>query len=218
MVETSQGGRHGLIIDGRTNTISATKLYIIAIQGVRVWIRNGIAAVKNPEFVSFYGLEVDFPQYESVRIDAGQRYYFTDTMINQSYERTNIAIGTSNPTSVKTVTFHGGFCTSAYYSGIDIQGTCVCIQGMNILANNRIGTAAGIEVYAPAQNVTIAGNTLGDQDNITQLYGVRVWDSVDIFSITGNSAWYNAYAGIRVVPGLSGGRREVVANTGYTVL
>src|SRR5262249_31521064 len=72
----TDGKRHGLIIDGFVDTVSVNKLYILAMQGAAVWFRNFVGAASNPEFASFYGLEVDFPQLEGIRIDVGQRLYF----------------------------------------------------------------------------------------------------------------------------------------------
>jgi hypothetical protein len=215
-----QGGRHGLIIDGAVNTVSVTKLYILAMQGAGVWIRNAISASTNPEFASFYGLEIDFPQFEGLRIEVGQRFYFTDMMIHQSHQRTNITVGLSNlPGAVKTVSFKGGFSTSANYSGMEIYGESVCVHGMNILANNRGNVdAPGIEVLSAARNTTITGNAIGDSAAITQSYGVRVWAGSNHYSIVGNTAYFNLFAGIRNIPGPAAGLREVVGNTGAVVL
>jgi hypothetical protein len=62
---------HGLILDGRVATVSAYKIYLNNTDGAGLWVRNGIGALGNPTFATFYGLESDFPYFEAVRIEAG---------------------------------------------------------------------------------------------------------------------------------------------------
>ncbi|HYO82892.1 MAG TPA: glycosyl hydrolase family 28-related protein [Bryobacteraceae bacterium] len=217
----TDGRRHGLIIDGSVNTVSVNKLYILAMQGVGVWFRNVAEASSNPEFASFYGLEVDFPQLEGIRIDVGQRLYLTDTMIHQSHERTNVAVGTDVATGVNTVSFKGGFSSGAWLSGIDIWGKDVCVQGMNILANSRSRPAesdgsAGVEVRGSARQISISSNTVGDPDK-NQAYGIRIASGASDYAIIGNLATGNKSGGIRNTPGSTAGLREVVGNTGAVV-
>jgi hypothetical protein len=217
----TDGKRHGLIIDGAVNTVSVNKLYILAMQGAGVWFRNVVGSTSNPEFASFYGLEVDFPQLEGIRIDVGQRLHFTDTMIHQSHERTNVAVGTGSPTGVNTVSFKGGFSSAAALSGMDIWGRDVCVQGMNILRNSRTRAgrsdgSAGIEILASARRISISGNTVGDPARL-QAFGIRVASGACDYAIVGNLATGNKDGGIKNVPGTSPGWREVVANTGAVV-
>ena len=217
----TDGKRHGLIIDGAVNTVSVNKLYILAMQGAGVWFRNVVQSTSNPEFASFYGLEVDFPQLEGIRIDVGQRLHFTDTMIHQSHERTNIAVGTDSATGVNTVSFKGGFSSAAALSGMDIWGQDVCVQGMNILRNSRTQAgrsdgSAGIEILGSARRISISSNTVGDPDKF-QAFGIRVASGASDYAIVGNLATGNKDGGIRNAPGTSPGLRQVVANTGVVV-
>jgi hypothetical protein len=74
---TSISDRHGLIIDGAVFTVSAHKIYFVAVEGAALWFRNSFGTTANPQFATIYGLEADFPRYEGVRIECGQRFYFT---------------------------------------------------------------------------------------------------------------------------------------------
>jgi hypothetical protein len=217
----TDGKRHGLIIDGAVNTVSVNKLYILAMQGAGVWFRNVVESTSNPEFASFYGLEVDFPQLEGIRIDVGQRLHFTDTMIHQSHERTNVAVGTDEAAGVNTVSFKGGFSSAAALSGMDIWGQDVCVQGMNILRNSRMQAgrsdgSAGIEILGSARRISISSNTVGDPDQC-QAFGIRAAGGADDYAIIGNLATGNKDGGIRNVPGAKPGLREVIGNTGAVV-
>lgn len=211
--------RHGLLIDGAVSTVSVSKLYILGMQGAGVWFRNAVGAPANPEFASFYGLEVDFPHLEGIRIEVGQRLNFTDTMIHQSADRTNIAIGTSLNTTVNTVTFKGGFSSAAEFSGLDIWASDVSVQGMNILRNSRripssSNGAPGIEIRSSAQRIAITGNTIGDPE-LLQAYGIRV--AATSYAVVGNIASDNFAGGIRAIAGSSPGIREIVGNVGTVV-
>jgi hypothetical protein len=88
-------------------------------------------------FASFYGLEIDSPQFEGIRIEVGQRLHFTDVMVHGSHERTNIAVGADPATAINTVTFKGGFSSGAALTGMDIWARDVCVEGMNVLFNAR---------------------------------------------------------------------------------
>lgn len=216
-----QGRRHGLIIDGAVNTVSSQKFYLLALQGAGIWFRNHVNAATNPEFASFYGLEIDFPQFEGIRIEVGQRLHFTDVMVHGSHERTNIAVGADPDTTVNTVTFKGGFSSGAALSGIDIWARDVCVQGMNVLFNagarrNDINGPAGLEVFHSARRVTITGNTIGDEAS-SHNFGVKVESGADEYSIVGNITSANSFGGIRNFPGRAPGQREIVGNVGSVV-
>lgn len=218
-VEGPHGDRHGLIIDGNVHTVSVSKLYILAMQGCGVWFRNAVGTAAEPNFASFYGLEVDFPQFEGIRIDHGKTLHFTDTMVHGSAERTNIAIGVEASNRVAGVTFKGGFSSGARLSGIDIWGTEVAIAAMYIHNNSGIARgnaasgAAGIEIRGPARRVAITGNTIGDE-GFGQAYGVRMAATANFYTVVGNDLSRNVGGGVFNAPGPLAGQREIVANLG----
>ena len=157
--------RHGLIIDGAVYTVSAHKIYFIHIEGAALWIRNSLHD-RNPEFATIFGLEAEFMRYEGIRIECGQRFYFTDALLHGSRQRSNIVVSDR----VNTTAFHGGFSTGGHLAGIDIFGRQVGVYGMDFLANSGVaqGAWAGIVLEAQSRMVTITGNRCGDPDNRTQ--------------------------------------------------
>jgi hypothetical protein len=200
--------RHGLIIDGAVSTISAHKIYFINVEGAALWIRNSLGTTVNPQFATMYGLEADFPRYEGIRIECGQRFYFTDTQIHGSEQRSNIVI--FEP--VNTVSFKGGFSSGARLAGMDIFGRQVSLQGMDFLANSgeRAGDWAGIVLEAPSRMVAVYGNKCGDPGNVTQSYGIQINSGADQFAVTGNVLFNNTKGGL--LNGAGTGRSKVVAN------
>jgi Pectate lyase superfamily protein len=216
-----QGRRHGIIIDGAVNTVSSSKMYLLALQGAGIWFRNFVQSPANPEFASFYGLEIDFPQLEGIRIDVGQRLHFTDLMVHGSHERTNVAVGVGPGSTVNTVSFKGGFSSGAALTGMDIWAREVCVHGMNFLFNagarrNDVNGPAGLEILHTARQVTITGNTIGDTAS-SHNFGIKVESGADHYAIVGNIAISNSFGGIRNSPGPAVGLREVVGNVGSVV-
>jgi hypothetical protein len=205
------GDVHGLIIDGAVATVSAHKLYVNNVDGVGVYIRNNIGASANPQFVTFYGLESDFPYLEAVRIENGNpsvagpgRLYFTDTQVHGSQGRANIWIGDR----VSTVSFKGGFSSGACESGFDIAGDSVSVEGVDVLSNSigstsqtshcgvATGSQPGIKLRAEAERATIFGNKVGNWEDVNlQACAVEVvaGASMTSFAIVGNSFFNNKY-------------------------
>ena len=190
---TSPPDRHGLIIDGAVYTVSAHKIYFVHIEGAALWIRNSLHD-RNPEFLTIYGLEAEFMRYEGIRIECGQRFYFTDALLHGSQRRSNIVV----LDRVNTTAFHGGFSTGAHLAGIDIFGRQIGVSGMDFLANSGIapGAWAGIVLEAQSRMVTITGNRCGDCANQTQSYGIQINAGADQFAVTGNALFHNLNPGI----------------------
>jgi len=205
--------RHGLIIDGFVSTVSAHKIYFTAVDGVGLWIRNTIGASQSPEFATFYGLEADFPYYEAIQIQHGQRFYFTDTQVHGSRSRSNIFIADG----VRTLSFKGGFSSGARYAGMDIFGRQVVVGGMEFLSNSAApsggspGAWAGLVLEGTSRMVTLFGNQSGDPVNPTwQSYGIQINSGADQFAITGNVLFNNAHGALLNDAG--SGATRVVAN------
>lgn len=186
--------RHGLIVDGAVSTVSAHKLYFIAVNGAGLWVRNNIEAKAAPQFMTIYGLEADFPRYEGIRLERGQRFYFTDTQIHGSKTRTNVLI--DEP--VNTVSFKGGFSSGAHLAGMDIFGRQISVESMDFLANSGIeaGLWAGIVLEDSSRMVTVSGNKCGDPHNVTQSFGIQINTRADQFAVTGNVLFHNVKGGL----------------------
>ena len=199
--------RHGLIIDGAVYTVSAHKIYFIHIEGAALWIRNSLHD-RNPEFATIFGLEAEFMRYEGIRIECGQRFYFTDALLHGSRQRSNIVVSDR----VNTTAFHGGFSTGGHLAGIDIFGRQVGVYGMDFLANSGVaqGAWAGIVLEAQSRMVTITGNRCGDPDNRTQSYGIQINSGADQFAVTGNALFNNVNRG--VLNGAGTGPSRIVEN------
>jgi hypothetical protein len=180
--------QHGLIVDGRVNTLSAHKLYCVNSDGAGVWFRNTMDS-SDPQFATFYGLEVDFPYLEAVRIDTGRQLYFTDAQMHGSATRSNVHIGAGG----SVASFAGGFSHGAAFAGFDIFGRQVSLTGVDVYANSlaSIGTSSGIQLNGTSRMVTVTGNKCGDPATPSQFAGVRIFSGADQFTVVGNTAYHN---------------------------
>lgn len=203
---SSSHSQHGVIVDGRVNTLSAHKLYCINSDGAGVWFRNTMGS-DDPQFATFYGLEVDFPYYEAVNISAGRQIYFTDAQMHGSAQRANVYVAQN----ASVVSFTGGFSHGAATAGFDIYGWQVSVTGVDVYANSlaAVGVFSGIQLNSVSRMVTITGNKCGDPATQSQLAGIRIASGADLFTVVGNTAFYNALG----VSNLAGtGSSRVVAN------
>jgi len=203
---SSSHSQHGLIVDGRVNTLSAYKLYCVNSDGAGVWFRNTMGS-SDPQFATFYGLEVDFPYYEAVNISAGRQIYFTDAQMHGSAQRANVYIAQN----ASVVSFSGGFSHGAATAGFDIYGRQVSITGVDVYANSlaAVGAFSGIQLNSVSRMVTITGNKCGDPATPTQLAGIRIGSGADQFTVVGNTA-FHSLLGVSNVAGT--GPSRVVAN------
>lgn len=199
--------RHGLIIDGRVNTISAYKFYAVNPDGCGVWFRNTMGTGLRPEFATFYGLEVDFPYLQGLKIDEGRELYFTDTQIHGAMATSNISI----EAGAACIDIKGGFTHGAYHHGIEIAGQQVSVQGMDIHTNSgmSVNTFDGLRIYGQARMISVIGNKVGDPANPRQISGITIQTGADQFAIVGNLCFYN-YSPINNYAGT--GPSKVVAN------
>ncbi len=203
---SSSHSQHGVIVDGRVNTLSAYKLYCVNSDGAGVWFRNTMGS-SEPQFATFYGLEVDFPYFEAVHIAAGRQIYFTDAQMHGSVTRANVYIAPE----ASVVNFAGGFSHGAAAAGFDVYGRQVSITGVDVYANSlaAAGTFSGIQLNSTSRMVTVTGNKCGDPATPTQLAGIRIGAGADQFTVVGNTAFHNG-VGVSNSAGTSSSR--IVAN------
>lgn len=175
--------RHGVIIDGNVNTVSAYKLYSNGIDGSGLWFRNTKGS-SNPEFATIYGYESEFCYLEGIRIDAGREMFFSDVEVHGSRQRANVALNGS----ATVITFKGGFIHGAARQGLHIMGQQISISGMHIYSNSNswMGHYAGIEIDGSSMRVSIVGNINTDENDSKQGPGVLVDLGADHFIVLGN--------------------------------
>ena len=171
---------HGLIVDGRVNTLSAYKLYLNEMDGAGLWFRNTMGS-HDPEFATFYGLEIERPFFEAVQIAVGNRFYFTDAQLFGSATRTNVTIAAP----VTSVSFSGGWSRDAFGPGFDVFGQQVSINAVDVEGNN----GPGIQLNGTSQVVSVVGNKL--RSNPTP---ISIAAGADHFTVIGNTCFDNANA------------------------
>jgi len=169
---------HGLIVDGRVNTLSAYKLYLNEMDGAGLWFRNTMGSA-DPEFATFYGLEIERPFFEAVQIAVGNRFYFTDARLFGSATRTNVTIAAP----VTSVSFSGGWSRDAAGSGFDVSGQQVSINAVDVEGNN----GAGIQLNGTSRVVSVVGNKV--RSNPT---AISIAAGADQFTVVGNTCFANA--------------------------
>ena len=169
---------HGLIVDGRVNTLSAYKLYLNEMDGAGLWFRNTMGSA-DPEFATFYGLEIERPFFEAIQIAVGNRFYFTDAQLFGSATRTNVTIAAP----VTSVSFSGGWSRAAAGTGFDVSGQQVSINAVDVDGNG----GAGIQLNATSQVVSVVGNKV--RSNPT---AINIAAGADHFTVVGNTCFNSA--------------------------
>lgn len=188
-VGSRTGNYHGLVVDGFVSTVSAHKLYLVAIDGYGLWFRNTLGASANPQFAAFYGLESDYNYYAAIYAQAASVLNFTDPQIHGTASGPNILLANG----VKRVTLKGGFSTGAATQGISSDGDFINITGMQILDNSASShtTYPGIEIGGNSNGVTIMGNTIGGENVGWQSYQIVINTGADNWTIGPNTAYNN---------------------------
>lgn len=203
---------HGLVIDGFVNTVSADKMYLTAVDGHGLWIRNSVGASHGPEFGSFYGVEADYNYDSAILIETGDVYHFTDSLINGTLSNSNIFLSLG----VNRISFQGGFSSNANKAGFDSFATQVSIANMDVVCNSNpsqggiAGAWSGIILENASRMVTLTGNKSGCPGAASnQKYGIQVNSGADQYAITGNAVENNSLGGISAA---SGTPSKMVAN------
>jgi hypothetical protein len=169
---------HGLIVDGRVNTLSAYKLYLNEMDGAGLWFRNTMGSA-DPEFATFYGLEIERPFFEAIQIAVGNRFYFTDAQLFGSATRTNVTIAAP----VTGVSFSGGWSVAAHGTGFDVSGQQVSINAVDVESNG----GAGIQLNGTSRVVSVVGNKV--RSNPT---AINIAAGADHFTVVGNTCFDSA--------------------------
>ena len=133
----------------------------------------------DPEFATFYGLEIERPFFEAVQIAVGNRFYFTDAQLFGSATRTNVTIAAP----VTSVSFSGGWSSAAAGSGFDVSGQQVSINAVDVEGNH----GAGIQLNGTSRVVSVVGNKVRSNP-----IAISIAAGADQFTVVGNACFANA--------------------------
>lgn len=179
-------GMKGVDIDGFVHTVNLTRVGI-GVSGAEALIaRNSVGADDVPTFITASDLEIEFPQLECIRLDAGIKCSFATSMLHGSISRDNVYVGRA----CRNIDFTGGTSTGACQSGIAVAGRDVSITSMRFDTNCQVGSTGpypGILVGGTSNGVVVTGCRSGNLDTpSSQRYGIQVDTGADNFCIAGN--------------------------------
>jgi hypothetical protein len=200
---TDSGGRSpgmkGVDIDGFVHTVNLTRIGVGNSGAEALLVRNAVGASQAPAFVTAYDLEIEFPQLECIRLDAGAKLSFTGSVLHGSLSRDNVYVGGA----CANADFTGGCSTGAWRSGIAIAGKDVTVTSMRFSENNQMGPNApypGILIGGTASGVVVSGCRSGEpHPGGVQRYGLQIDTGAEGFCVTGNTLTNN-----RLGPWISG--------------
>jgi hypothetical protein len=209
-----KAGMIGIDIDGFVHTVNGWGVHLVNIGAQGLLARNTFGAENEPTFFTFDDLECDYPDSECVRLDAGQRFFFSNAQLNGTRGgASNIYISPN----VKGVSFTGGFSSGAQRAGIAIDGRDVTLSAMHFYFNSNpeFGGAKnaypGILLGMASKDVTVTGCRSGQEATKDyQSSGCQVDTTADGFVIVGNDFRYNVRQGIN--NGAGAGPAKIIAN------
>lgn len=211
---TRKEGMIGIDIDGFVHTIDGWGVYLVGIGAQGLLVRNSFGAELDPTFLTFDALECDFPDLEGIRLEAGERFFFSNTELHCTRNAaSNIYIGPK----IKGVSFTGGFSTGAQHAGIEINGRDVTVSAMHFYTNSnpqfggKKNIYPGILLGNTARDVIITGCRSGQEATQDfQSCGCRIEKGADGFVITGNDFRHNGRTAIE--NGAGTGETKIIAN------
>lgn len=180
----------GVMRDGFVNTLGGKTWVFVAI-GHGFASVNNIGSTVRAEFVEIFDLQVDFPKYEAVLINWGDGFDFINPYMHGSTSGNNVVVNHVSPNTVDNILFLGGQCTSAYLSGMFLDGNYTRVQGMEISYNGlaAANTYSGIELGANSQTTIITGNHIGQRSGVSagnHKYGVLAKTGAYNYTIANN--------------------------------
>lgn len=175
----------GFVWDGNCQTCRIHALGLVGFRkGIYVLQTSGSNA---PAFLQAHDIEIDFPQQEAIRVDAGQRFNIANPYIHGSVTEHGILVGLG----VDHFTVTGGNVTGHFKSGIHTQATGVKIVGVEVYSNSMSGTNSFSGIECADQCVAeITGNRIWGP---AQQYGVSTTGTTGV-TLVGNNLTGNATA------------------------
>lgn len=155
----------GVIWDGNCNSMDINNLGLVTMNyGIHILKTSG---ANSPAFLFSHGLQIDFPNREAVRIDAGQRYNFVNSYMHGS----TLEYGVFATNGVSQVTIQGGNIDGNKKGGILLQSVNSKVIGVEITNNSTAGANQfpGI-LLTNGAIATIVGNRISGAN---QQYGIR---------------------------------------------
>jgi hypothetical protein len=206
-------GMKGVDIDGFVHTVNLTRVGI-GVSGAEALIaRNSVVAADVPTFITANDLEIEFPQLECIRLDAGIKCSFATSMLHGSISRDNVYVGCA----CRNIDFTGGTSTGAWQSGIAVAGRDVSITSMRFDTNCQVsstGPYPGILVGGTSNGVVVTGCRSGNLNTPnSQRYGIQVDTGADNFCIVGN-VFTNNRVGSHVIGTTLAANRVYESNAG----
>jgi hypothetical protein len=166
----------GLLWEGHVHTVTIQGMKII-MPSYGVLIRNaggGTFPAETPSYLMAVDIEVDYPYYEGMRIEAGSGFYVSGSYLANSTSSSGLYIADG----VRLGAFANTVIQNNYQHGAHIDGDDFLFAVLIVLGNSRelFGTYDGVHVDANAERITFAGCQSGSAEGvgITQRYGLYV--------------------------------------------
>jgi hypothetical protein len=156
----------GIDWDGNANTLAIHSARFTSM-GRGMWIRNTGAGKAAPSFLFAHDLEVDYPQFEALRIEAGSDYRITNLYAHGSKGENGIYVG---PGLTRALRISQGKITGHYKAGINTASN-VILEGSDVAGNSLEGKSvySGVEVESGG-SFTDSGSVIGSSG---QAYGIN---------------------------------------------
>lgn len=215
-LSTGASGRAtAVLVDGFSHTLIINGLRAVRMGRGLHFTDSYAVASENPEIVFSNDLEVDFPEYEAIRVESGESMRFVNSYCHGSELADNIYIGAE----AKVFEFNGGPITGAALHGVNCLGSEVYIRGT--IARNSVsssGTYNGVEVGAGASYVRVENGAIGRREALTGLqgYGVAIRSGATNIAVVGNDLTGNVTGPVLDASGVAG-TTTVVGNLGTTL-
>ena len=148
----------GIKMNGAVHTLSVRHIGLVnMLRGLHIYNDTG---GEDPQFATVSDMQVDFPQYEGVRIEGGFRTgLFSDVYVNGSVAGDGVYIGSG----AQQFNFKGGKIAGNWKSGMALNGRYTDVIAVNVTNNSEAGSALypGIEIGSTAISISVIGGTAG---------------------------------------------------------
>jgi hypothetical protein len=215
-LSTGASGRAtAVLIDGFSHTLIINGFRAVRMGRGLHFTDSYAVSGENPELVFSNDMEVDFPEYEAIRVESGESLRFVNSYCHGSELADNIYIGAA----AKLFEFNGGPITGAALHGVNCLGSEVYLRGT--IARNSVavsGACNGVEIGASASYVRIENGAIGRREALTGLqgYGVAIRSGATNVAVVANDLTGNATGPVLDASGVAG-TTTVIGNVGTTL-
>jgi hypothetical protein len=171
--EVASGRATGILVDGNVNTIDMYSVGCIHM-GRGLHVRNTVGATNLCQFINSHSFQADYPEYEAIRIEVGEEFFFQNYYTHGSA----LADGIYIAPGVGSVGFGFGWVTGHALNGMNLNGNAVMVNG-SVISRNSLSvsnTYDGILVGALSNGTVITNSMIGRHGALTgiQRYGVNL--------------------------------------------